>query len=346
VLYHYAVEYGYAVWDLFFEHDVESVYRFLKLFTALTGLGFLLAMRLLFLELGLGTIPRIVLLSFTGLAASAWFHFSAFETHGMALPAIALYLVALHRLLRQKSWTWTNRLLLIGALVLCGWTRIDLWRFALLSIPLLALPALRGHRRQFAILLALALLIGAAGNLWMSHRYLDVPLARTPSHMVARWGRADFKAYLMRAENLTPERLTRVGRAVGIYSILMPVKRPDEVRYFYEPLTTHASHPLSLLSLVGVIVLLLRALIRSVLRLIRGDPFHVNIVLQWTAAWLMYTWFNPYEPFLWILEFLPLQIAVIADTCRDETRRFWIVVAVLAALVGLHNWVFFYLVFR
>jgi hypothetical protein len=151
VLYHYAVEYGYAAWDLFFEHNVDSVYRFLKLFTALTGLGFLLAMRLLFLDLGLRPLPRTVLLAFTGLSASAWFHFSAFETHGLALPAIALYLLALQRLLRQKSWTWGNRLLLIGALIFCGWTRIDLWRFALLSTPLLALPAVRGHRRRFAI---------------------------------------------------------------------------------------------------------------------------------------------------------------------------------------------------
>ena len=103
LLYHTLVEKGFGLWKLRFGVDSDSAFGYLKLFTALTGLAFLLALRFLFKEFGVPPFRRICFLLLAGLSVSAWFHFTAFETYCLAMPALVLYFVALHRLIRRGS---------------------------------------------------------------------------------------------------------------------------------------------------------------------------------------------------------------------------------------------------
>ena len=52
LLHHVLVDGGYAVWRRVFGAGGEVAFYYLKSFTVLSGLGFLLALRLLFVELG------------------------------------------------------------------------------------------------------------------------------------------------------------------------------------------------------------------------------------------------------------------------------------------------------
>ena len=61
LLYHVLVELGHRPWKEAFGSGLESTYRYLKLFTALTGLGFLIALRWLLVELRRGLAAPMLL---------------------------------------------------------------------------------------------------------------------------------------------------------------------------------------------------------------------------------------------------------------------------------------------
>ncbi len=93
-------------------------------------------------------------------------------------------------------------------------------------------------------------------------------------------------------------------------------------------------------------LLLLAALGASVARIYSGDALHTMLLAQAAAGWLLYTWFNPLEPFLWVVEFVPLWIVMIAELLRAKNRPLWIGLATLAVLIALHNVHAFYFPFR
>lgn len=178
------------------------------------------------------------------------------------------------------------------------------------------------------------------------------------------WGR------LGRITNLAPWHLTEVGRAVSLYSLVMPVERHPPDRSFFappafelklkwrgrgrlpstplfnEPARNMLGAALPLVLLAGAGTMLLWAWYRSFVRLATGDIFHALLIAQAVCGWLFYTWFNPFEPFLWIAEFMHLWIAMIAGHSRDRGFAHWSALALLAVGLGLHNLFAFYLPFR
>ena len=175
LLYHVALERGFRTWEHAFGGGLRSAFIYLKLFTLLTGLSFYLVLRLVLVTLGLGPAPRILLLLLAGFSVSVWFHFSAFETHSLALPALAGWLLSIVRFRERTRPTIGDRLLFVGSLLVMGWTRVDLFRFAAGSVGLLLVPSIRRWWRDRIVDLLLVALLGLAGNAWMAAAYFDLP---------------------------------------------------------------------------------------------------------------------------------------------------------------------------
>ncbi len=369
VLYHLVVERGYDAWKVFFGSSVDSAFAYLKLFTALAGLAFLVAMRQVLLELGLGPARRIALLVLAGVSVSVWFHSAAFETHVLALPALALWLLCLIRLRDSVHRPLRDRLLFVGSLLVMGWTRVDLFRFALLSAPLPFLPGARHWWRGLVVDLGFVAVVGVAGLVLMTGAYLGLPPRAAATATFGRHERPELEQRLGRIENLHPRHLAAVGRAVSVYSLIMPVAPPDGVSSFslptnrvesaadssgaWAPTGLFRQHhrnllgsPLSALAFIGVLAALIWAIAASLRRVLYGDPLHASIALQATGGWLLYTWFNPLEPFLWGVEFVPLWIVLIGEAGLDQPRRMWVGLVAVVALVGAHNLFAFYLPFK
>ena len=85
--------------------------------------------------------------------------------------------------------------------------------------------------------------------------------------------------------------------------------------------------------------------IRSCVAAVRGDSFCQVIILQGLVGWVLYTWFNPVEPFLWTVEFVPLWLARWDAHWKRCSRVYGYVLAVTIGLVAFHNWHAFYLPF-
>lgn len=363
VLYHLLVEWGYAAWRGVFGDDVDSTFRWLKLFTALLGLAFLVALRRVFVELGLPAPRRIVLSILAGASVAVWFHAAAFETHGLALPGIALWLLALVRLRDRATRTRGDRVLLVASLLLCGWARVDLYRFAAASVVLLALPSLRRFRRGLAVDLALVAVLGVAGTGTMIASYLKLPFGEAVARAFVRTERPELEDRVARAENLTPAHLLVVGRAITVYGVLMPVaagpvdfRAPADttargagdtsIALFREPLHRLLGRLPAALALAGLAAVLAIAAAFSAARLRVADPLHVTIAFAFVCGWLLYTLFDPFEPFLWIAEFVPLTLVVVADAWRGRGTGSWVALGAVTALTGLHNLIAFYLPLR
>jgi hypothetical protein len=355
LLYHMLVDGGWWLWEPVFGGGRESVFAYLKLLTAACGLGFLLVMRMLFRDMGLDALRRAALLGLGGVGVSAWFHFSVFETHGLAMPAIGLYLVSVQRLRKPGPRPARDRLMFVSSLIFCGLCRVDLWRFAIVSFALLLLPALRDRRRSLAVDLTVVAVLAVVLPAVLSGLYFDdVGLARAPTVTFERLDRENLRQYLGTWENLTTSNLAKIGRGIGVYTYAMPIS-PDAgenparsgVGYFREHVTTAVHRPFALAAMLAVSVVLLATGFVTCKSAYRGDAFSAMLVLQFGVGWLLYTWFNPWEPFLWGLEFHALSLAALADASRrrPEPRVTW-AIAGLAVLVGIHNLVFFYSLLR
>jgi len=61
---------------------------------------------------------------------------------------------------------------------------------------------------------------------------------------------------------------------------------------------------------------------------------------------VFYTWFHPREPFLWLLECLPLVVVGVAVAMRDRPRLAWAGMVLFSALLLAHNYFAFYVPFR
>jgi len=331
--------------------DQETAYGLLKVLTVALASGFLLAARALLRRLGLAAGERAIALLFGGLSVSAWFHFSTPETHAFAFPALALYLVAILAIAEGRGATRANRALLVGSIVVAGLARIDQWRLLPVTALLLALPALRGQRRRVALDLALAGLIGFALATWAVATYVEVPWSDAPRTLVQRTDTRQLAGRLGRLENLEAAKLARIARGIGVYSLLMPLPladQPDPQRHraFWEPFSYFLRKPAAAVVLAGVITLVAFSALASLRVAIRGDPFQVAIWLYLVSGWLFYSWFNPWEPFLWLGEFLPFQLALIACALRSRPRSWWTALSVLTAGLAIHNGVYFWTALR
>jgi hypothetical protein len=218
--------------------------------------------------------------------------------------------------------------------------------------------------------LAIVAVLGVAGGSVMAAVYFDKPVGEVAGVAFYRKDRADLRDRLGKVSNLAPRHLWNVGRATTAYSVLMPVepRNPDrsffapptyvvDLEYsgegpypttglFLQPLHNLLGNALSLFALAGMVVALGWASVSCARRISVGDPFHTLIAAQAPAGWFLYSLFNPFEPFLWIVEFLPLWIAMIADHSRGRNLRYLVALGALTVLVAAHNWFAFYLPFR
>jgi hypothetical protein len=341
LLYHLLTEALHASLQPWIGRDARSVYAFLEIFTVLTGVGFLWVWIRLLREMGVPQPSRLLLVLLTGVAVSAWFNFSAFEAHSLGMAAIAYYILALYRIARGESLTRGRQALLLLSLVFLFLCRLDTGRFILLTALLLPLPAYRDQARWLAPVLCLALLGGALLYLPLTAAYLDVPWSEVPTLLLSRTERLDL-VYRMRSfENLTPGTIAAMATAAGVYSVVMPVGEAA----FRTPLSATLGHPLALVTVVSLLALLAGALHRGAMRSATSRPFVMALGLNWVAALLFFTWYNPVEPFLWILEFLPFAMALVALACAGS-NRWWPALATTGILVLCHNVVFFLLPHR
>jgi len=345
LFYHCLTEGLFHMWRRGFGGGTASAFLFLKLFTAVTGLGFLLALRVFLREVGLGIRQRLALLPLAGLSLAAWFHFAAFETSGLTMPFLLLFLIAFLRRVRRRDVSPANHILLVGSLLFAFWTRSDQWRLPVAAAITLLLPQTRGVRRGLMLDLALFAAILPIGYCLLASSHFHVPITQAVGKLIERHDRADLAPMLANRGNLAPRNFLRVARANAIYSFIMPIA--DHPSPFSAKLRGLLHSPLSLLALLGVGCLLVATSVRSLRRLARGDAFHVVLWSSWIMGWIFYTWFNPYEPFLWILQFGVLEIAALADTWPSTRAAFSVAsLAVVAALVALHNAVFFWFRYR
>jgi hypothetical protein len=369
ILYHFLAKAGYKVWEPIWGGGLKSAYLYLKLFTAFFGLLFFISLRALFQQLNLSTFQRVSLMFFSAVSVSIWFHFSAFETHCVAMPALVFYIRALVRIRDNQKRSRMDRILLIGSMLVCGWTRVDLFRFALLTPPLLLLAKAKQHWRTLVIDMFIVCILGLAGNSLLTSLYFCQPPWKTTTRVLARWDRPDLKTRMQRVENLSLSQLQTVGRAITLYGILSPVdsRKPekgffsvpeyrldpqnadnqyDETKLFLMPATNLLKTAISAAALFGIISIFGWAGVCTIRRILKGDLLHCAVALQAVGGWLLYTWFNPFEPFLWVVEFVPLWFAVIAESLSDRPRICWSFLTAVAFFVALHNYFAFYLSFK
>jgi hypothetical protein len=345
LLYHWLTERVFHLWHYRFGGGTRSAYLFLKLFTAATGLWFLVTLRLFLREVGLEVAQRLALIPLAGLSMAVWFHYAAFETSGLTVPLLLLFLVAFLRRVRKRDDSLANHALLVGSMLFAFWIRSDQWRLPVAMGITLLLPKMRGLRRGLALDLGLFAVILPIGFCLLASSYFHVPLAQSAPKLIERHDRADLAPMLMNRRNLAPRYLLRVTRANALYSVIMPVA--DQASPFSAKTNGLLHSPLSFVALFGVAGLLVITWARSLRRLASGDVFHAMLWISWIMGCLFYTWFNPHEPFLWILQFGVLEIAMLADTWPATRELLPIAgMALVAAVVALHNTVFFWLPYR
>jgi hypothetical protein len=219
-----------------------------------------------------------------------------------------------------------------------------------------------------AVDLGITMILGAAGCMLLSYAYLG-STDNIAAATLTRQDRATLAARLARVENLALNNLIVVGRAISFYSVVMPVRDSGPAKnslgqsedsetlpssqqlsvpsqqqpkpIFGEPLRNLLLSPTGLLALCGVALVLGRAAVLCPVEASAGHAFHLMVAIQWMTGWLFYTWFNPFEPFLWSAEFMPLYIAAFAAATRSV--RWWAATAIVSVLVAVHNWQHFYL---
>jgi hypothetical protein len=284
------------------------------------------------------------------------------------MSALAVYLITTWRLATRPTRSTVDRLLFISSLLFAGLVRVDLFRFAAFSTVLLLVPHLKKFRASIAVDLGITVVLGAAGCMLLSYAYLG-STNNLATAALTRQDRSGLATRLARVENLVPNNLIVVGRAISSYSIVMPVrdsgpgesslgpsgdsetlsssrqlsvpsKQPSNP-IFGEPLRHLLLSPTGLLALYGIVLVLGHAAVLCFVQAFAGHAFHLILITQWITGWLLYTWFNPFEPFLWVAEFMPLHIAALAAVIRGV--RWWAATAIVALLVAVHNWQHFYL---
>jgi hypothetical protein len=299
---------------------------------------------LLFRSLGLGALERLSLVPVTALSVAAWFHFAAFETSGLTLPAVLGAILLFVRRVREGDVSRRNHVLLVAALLVAFWTRSDQFRlpFALGVVSLL--PALRTFRSGLMRDLVVFAVLAPLGYALLTAVYFGVDPVSALSKFAEREDHHGLVEKLMRVENLSPRNLWVMLRAISVYSVVMPL---GDQRF---PFNTGARWffpaPLAVAALLATFAFLAATAFRSVQRLRRLDPLHALLWVTWLSGWLFYTWFNPHEPFLWIVQFGILVFVAFADTFRDRPRVHAAVVGGFGLLVVAHNAVYFWLRYR
>ncbi|MCP2499962.1 MAG: hypothetical protein NCA08_00080 [Deltaproteobacteria bacterium] len=341
LLYHVLTEWGYNVLRPHTYHSLRKVYLFLKGFTVLTGIAFTILLSRLLWEMDLRLYHRILLLLLSGISVSAWFNFSAFETHSLGMAGIALYLLVILRLTRLGQFQLQEQFMLGVSLVFMLLCRTDLARFFVATALLIPLPRYRAHWRRLVLVLAAALLAGSLLYTSLASVYLDRPMSEVPKVLFQRED-PDLAPILGTVRNLTAENLSRMTLATTVSTVIMPIGK----RKFVGPLEGMGEHAGAMLTVALWIVLLLIAGWATWKNRKNSGPLAACILMNWGVGLLLYTWFNPHEPFLWLLEFLPLLVAFMGNGLKKIGNKVWVLISIGILFILIHNIMFFYLPYR
>jgi hypothetical protein len=343
LLYHVATE---GIYKKFLRasvrHGPEAVYLFLKVFTVLTGTAFLIVMSRILWEMCVPSVPRILLLLLSGISVTAWFHFAAFETHSLGMAGIALYLLVLQRMTVHGQFRRQEQVLLGLALTFLFLCRLDLARFLAATALLIPFPGYRANRARMGAVLVSAFLAGFLIYMPLISRYFKVPISDAPRVLFQREDAARLAGVVGTAGNLTVGNLARMALATGVSTVVMPTG-PGKFR---EPLAGATTRPLFAVTLIVYASILAMSAAAIWKDRKTSGPLMAGILVNWGIGLALYTWFNPEEPFLWLLEFLPLIIVPMGIWLKNGGVRDWWVAGAGIFLVWLHNIVYFYLPYR
>lgn len=342
LLYHALTEWGYKVLRPHFQHSTETVYLFLKGFTLLTGIAFTILLSRLLWEMDLRLYHRVLLLLLSGISVTAWFNFSAFETHSLAMAAIALYLLVFLRLTRLGQFRLQEEIMLGVSLVFMSLCRLDLARFFVATALLIPFSPYRAHWRRLGLVLVAALLAGGLLYSSLASVYFKRPLSEASKTLVQRKDRQSLEPVLGTVHNFTAGNLSRMTLATTVSTVIMPIGK----RKFVGPLDGIEEHAGAMLTVALWVMVFLIAGWATWKNRKNSGPLAACILMNWGVGIMLYTWFNPHEPFLWLLEFLPFLVVFLGNGLKKSGNNVWVLISIGILFLLIHNVLFFYLPYR
>jgi len=343
LLYHVVTEGVYnKVFRPHVHHGVETAYMFLKGFAVLTGTAFMILLSRVLWEMGLPLFQRILLLLLSGISVTAWFNFSAIEAHSFGMAGIALYILVILRLTRFGKFHLQEQLMLGVSLTFLFLCRLDLVRFFVATALLIPLPRYRAHWRRLSLVLATAFLASCLLYLPLTSLYFKVPLSDAPKTLLHRQDDTARLGVLGTRHNLTASNLARMSLATTISTVIMPVGTGK----FREPLAGITTHPMFAVTLMWYLIVLVRMASTTWRDRNITGPFVAGILVNWGVGLVLYTWFNPGEPFIWLLEFLPFLVVLLGNGQKQGGFKEWILIGIGTFLILVHNVMYFYLPYR
>jgi hypothetical protein len=206
---------------------------------------------------------------------------------------------------------------------------------------LIPLPSYRAHWRRLGLVLVAALLAGGLLYTSLASVYLNRPLSEVPKTLFQRED-PDLKSVLGTVRNLTAENLSRMTLATTVSTLIMPIGN----RRFVGPLDGIDEHAGAMLTVALWVLIFLIAGWATWKNRKNSGPLATCILVNWGVGLLLYTWFNPHEPFLWLLEFLPLLVVFLGNGLKKSGNKVWVLISIGILFLLIHNILFFYLPYR
>ena len=214
----------------------------------------------------------------------------------------------------------------------------------LLPLALVLLRAGRGWWQHGLALGACGLVLGVGGYFVLAHGFYDVPWGEVPAWALNSLERPEQPNPWGRIENLSGENLALVGVNHGLYTVALPeLDRTGDARIW---VTYTGAGWGGLLFYLGVLTNAVLVGARDTRRAWReqdlAGAFVPAIVLVWIASRVgFFTWWNPYDPFLFAVMSLPALWLLLVWSLREgpgprARGAEWAMVAA-ALVLWLHN---------
>lgn len=344
ILYHLSNEKFFLIVKKIWGNDRITVFYYLKAYTLVTAILFYGLFLYLLKAMGLRSRERLVVIFMMGVSVTAWFNFSAFETHGFAMVFVIGYLVILYRLLNSAQPRIMDYLLLACSILLGALARFEYWLLLVCTLFfVLFIPSLRKHWRPLIVTLFITLLLGMIIYPSMVRFYYKNSLIDAGRVLLSRDDKQKSIQNIIGLciNNIELSNFKRMFRAISVYSIVMP----PGAQGFKGPIGLLFGHPLSIASFIVVMTFFILSAYGFLKRIIAKDHFPVVMLFLFLAFFLIYTFWSPHEPFLWTLEFLPLMMLGFANAVQSCSKRGLFLMMIAIVIVFFNNYTFFYRIY-